>query len=168
MRSLAALIGCLGSGAGVASARHGPDEPRVIFNRQTRRIADPTTVVVPRADLPEGGWVVVHDGDHSGHGGGGDGHGGGSGSDGGHGGDGHDHRILGVAGPFEPGHYGGLKVELDEWESPEPGTRTLTAMLHRDTPDDDEFTHDEDHTEDPHYGPPADRAIAEVTFRETP
>jgi hypothetical protein len=151
----------------------------VIFNRQTRRIADPTTVVVPRADLPEGGWVVIHDGDHRSHGGGGgDGDGDGSGGSGGHGddsdgsggsgghGDGHhDHGILGVKGPLDPGHYGGLKVAL--FEPPEPGPRTLTAMLHRDTGD-DVFTHDENHAEDPHYGPPEDRAVAEVTFREAP
>jgi hypothetical protein len=153
MRSLAALIVGLGAGTGVTSARHRPDEPRVIFNRQTRQIADPTTVVVPRADLPDGGWVVVHGGDHSGHSG-----------DNGHS-TGHHHRILGVTDLLPPGHYGGLKVELST--VPAPGTEMLTAMLHRNTGDDEEFTHDETHEADPHYGPPTDRAVAEVTFRET-
>lgn len=156
MRSLVALVGSLGIGTSTAVARHRPREPRVIFERQTRRVTDPTTVVVPRADLPDGGWVVVHGGDHAGHGGG----------DGGHGEQKHEHRILGVIGPLEPGHYGGLKVTLST--KPEPGTRTLTAMLHRDDPDDGAFRHEGDHTEDPHYGPPSDRAVAEVTFRETP
>jgi hypothetical protein len=154
----------------------------VIFNRQTRRIADPTTVVVPRADLPGGGWVVIHDGDHRGHGGGGgdddgrggggggggddDGRGGGGGGGGGHGDGHHDHGILGVEGPLDPGHYGELKVAL--FEPPEPGPRTLTAMLHRDTRAGENFEHDENHDLDPHYGPPEDRAVAEVTFREAP
>ena len=53
-------------------------------------------------------------------------------------------------------------------EPPEPGPRTLTAMRHRKNPDDEAFTHEKDHAEDPHYGPPEDRAVAEVTFREAP
>ncbi len=41
-------------------------------------------------------------------------------------------------------------------------------MLHRDTGEAGMFEHGEDHSLDPHYGPPEDRAVAEVTFREAP
>lgn len=151
-------------GTGVASAARTPTEPRVIFERQSRPVADPTTVQVARADLPDGGWVVIHPGDHTGHGGdGGDGAGTHSTSSDGGGGGGHDHGTLGVVGPLEPGRYGGLMVPLDA--QPAPGTRTLTAMLHRDAPADGAFTHHVDRSTDPHYGAPADRDVAAVTFR---
>jgi hypothetical protein len=143
------------TGSGLAAAKHVPETPRITFNKQTRRVRAnrPTTVVVPRADLPEGGYVVIHHGRHEGHanGGGDHTHGGG------------DHHIIGHSEYLEPGHYGGLKIPVSP---PGTGEQTLTAMLHKEDGDNREFNHPGG---DPHYtstdesGPVRD--IAEVTFK---
>jgi hypothetical protein len=148
-RSVLGLIGGVVTtalGSGVVSARHDPQTPRITFNKQTRHIRDgrTTTVVVPRADLPEGGWIVIHHGRHEDHT-----HGDGT------------HHIIGHSDYLEPGHYGGLKIEVSP---PASGTQTLTAMLHRDDGD-REFSHPGG---DPHYtdGSGPIRAVAAVTFKE--
>lgn len=156
-----------GLGAGAASAGHDPDEPRIEFHRQTRRLdVDTRSVLVARADLPEGGFVMVHDEPASeGHhestrlvdgvsGSAGRGNGGRTRSGGGNDGDatggdhaGHDHRhdVFGITGYLDPGHYGGVAVPLET--VPNPGTYGLVAMLHRDDGN-EEF---DGHGRDGHY-----------------
>lgn len=145
---LGATAGVLaGLGAGPVRAGHTPDEPRLEFHRQTRRLdAETPSVLVARADLPDGGFVMVHDkppsGDHHASAGRVDvGAGftddehvrarsdnGGTGDD--HTGHTHRHDIFGITVYLPPGHYGGVKVPLTT--VPAPGTYELVAMLHRD------------------------------------
>jgi hypothetical protein len=143
----AAAVVLSGLGAGTARAGHDPEEPRIEFHRQTRRLdADTPSVLVARADLPRGGFVMVHDkpasgghhanvssvddvsgtsgGDHSG----GDGGGGEGGEGKGH--SGCEHGIYGITEYLAPGHYGGVTVPLER--VPTPGTYELVAMLHED------------------------------------
>ncbi|MDX1745352.1 MAG: hypothetical protein R3324_05385 [Halobacteriales archaeon] len=143
------LAGVLGSG--VAAARHVPETPRIIFNKQTRHAPDekPTTVLVQRADLPDGGFVVIHHGQHGDHT-----HGTG------------EHHIIGYSDYLEPGHYGGLKIEVSPRDGLVlEGTQTLTATLHRDDGN-MEFDHPGG---DPHYMNPSGsgpiRDVAEVAFK---
>lgn len=154
------MLGCLGAtagvvtglGAGTARAGHDPDAPRVEFHRQTRRLdVDTPSVLVARADLPEGGFVMVHDEPASGghhasrrvfdgaSGPDGRGTGGrtrtgdgneGDGTGGDHAGHDHGHDVFGVTEYLPPGHYGGVAVPLER--VPPPGTDDLVAMLHRD------------------------------------
>ena len=143
------------SGSGLAAAKHVPETPRITFNKQTRRVRAnrPTTVVVPRADLPEGGYVVIHHGRHEGHASGGGTHAHGSG----------DHHIIGHSEYLEKGHYGGLKVPVSP---PGTGEQTLTAMLHEEDGDEQGFNHpngDRHYTSPDGSGPVRD--VAEVTFR---
>ncbi len=142
------------TGSGLAAAKHVPETPRITFNKQTRQVRAnrPTTVVVPRADLPEGGYVVIHHGRHERNANGGSNHTHGEG----------DHHIIGHSEYLEPGHYGGLKIPVSP---PGTGEQTLTAMLHKDDGD-GEFNHPGG---DPHYTstdePGPVRDVAEVTFK---
>jgi hypothetical protein len=127
----------------MASAGHDPVTPRIEFYDQTRRLdVDTPTVLVARADLPDGGFVMVHDKPASGghHGSEeivADGSGestsstdGGDGGEGGedHSGHGHMHDIFGITAYLAPGHYDGVTVPLQR--VPETGTYELVAMLH--------------------------------------
>lgn len=71
------------------------------------------------------------------------------------------HHIIGHSDYLEPGHYGGLKVEV---LPPANGTQTLTAMLHQDDVD-RKFSHS---SVDSHYtdGLGPIRAVATVSFKE--
>ncbi|WP_458186572.1 DUF7282 domain-containing protein [Haladaptatus sp. NG-WS-4] len=150
------VIGLLGGGittalgSGLAAASHVPELPGITFNKQTSRVQEdkPTTIVVPRADLPEGGWIVIHEGQHEDqmHGEG-------------------DHQMMNIIGHseyLEPGHYGGLKIAVSPSET---GSQTLTAVLHKDDGD-EEFNHPGG---DPHYttsdGAEPVRDVAEVRFK---
>jgi hypothetical protein len=126
--------------------------------------ADTPSVLVARADLPEGGFVMVHDRPASGghHANTGnvdavsegsrresDGRTGEGTGDGGtgetHSGHGHTHDIFGITEYLAPGHYGGVKVPLET--VPAPGTYELVAMLHKDDGN-EEF---DGHGTDEHY-----------------
>ena len=147
-------------GAGTASAGHDPVTPRIEFHNQTRRLdVDTPSVLVARADLPEGGFVMVHDKPASGghHGSAetvadvsgestsstDDGGGGSGGED--HSGHGHMHDVFGITNYLAPGHYGGIRVPLQR--VPESGTYELVGMLHKDNGN-EEF---DGHGQDPHY-----------------
>lgn len=149
-RSGVAAAAFAGLGAGTARAGHDPDEPRIEFHRQTRRLdTDIPSVLVARADLPEGGFVMVHDrpasGGHHANTGSVDGVSGssrreigsrtgeGKGNDGtgeDHTGHDHTHDIFGITEYLDPGHYAGVKVPLET--VPTRGTYELVAMLHKD------------------------------------
>jgi hypothetical protein len=150
------------SRTGVAAGSHVPETPRITFNRRSRRVreGEPTTVAVPRADLSEGGRVVVHRGRHVDHGDGdhehGEGHAG-------------DHHVVGHSSSLEPRQYGGLKPPVAEREGLSfPGTRTLTVISCEDDGD-EEFNHppDDSHYTDPDGSGPV-RDVAGVTFRQYP
>ena len=109
-------LALVGFGTGTAHANHDPDEPRIEFHRQTRRInGDEPAVLVARADLPERGFVMVHDTytmeDMSGPG------------------CPDNHEIYGETSVLDPGHYGGMKVPLTNVPE-EPGTEKLVTMIH--------------------------------------
>lgn len=136
LRRLGAAAGvAAGLGTGTARAGRVPADPRIEFHRQTRRLdADTPSVLVARADLPEGGFVMVHDEPASG------GHHasvrfssndhGGSGSGADHTGHDHDHDVFGITTYLDPGRYGGVRVPLTE--APAPGPYELVGMLHAD------------------------------------
>ena len=113
----AAGVALAGFGTGTASASHIPDEFRIVFHRQTRRLdVEEPSVLVARADLPERGFVMVHEPR--------DGMGGMSAM-----GCPDMHDIYGVTEVLDPGHYGGVKVPLTNVPD-EPGTEELVAMIH--------------------------------------
>lgn len=161
----AAAWALTGVGAGTARAGHDPEVPRIEFHSQTRRLdVDTPTVLVARADLPEGGFVMVHDrpasGGHHADAGSADGRAGfggresasrtssgsGDGTGGDHTGHGHRHEIFGITEYLDAGHYGGVTVPLER--VPAPGTHDLVAMLHRDDNGNEAF---DGHGTDPHY-----------------
>jgi hypothetical protein len=154
-----------GLGVGSTRAAHTPADPRIEFHRQTRRLdVDTPSVLVARADLPDGGFVMVHDKPASGghhadapgvdgtreneiDGRTGDENGGRGGSDGeDHSDHDHTHDAFGITAYLDPGHYGGVTVPLTE--VPAPGTYELVAMLHRDGNGNEEF---DGHGTDEHY-----------------
>ena len=113
----AAGVAIASFGTGTASATHVPDEFRIEFHKQTRRldVEDPS-VLVASASLPEQGFVMVHE-THDGMEGMSE-----SGCP-----DMHD--IYGETEVLDPGHYGGVKVPLEKVPA-EPGTEELVAMIH--------------------------------------
>ena len=141
LKTVAGTSVALAVGTGTANASHDPDEFRIEFNRQTRRLnAEEPSVLVARADLPEGGFVMVHDT--------------------------HDmegmsesgcpdnHEVYGETEVLDPGHYGGMKVPLTNVPE-EPGTEELVAMIHKGGPEDDKC-------------PPEVREKADVKFISPP
>ncbi|MFC6721607.1 DUF7282 domain-containing protein [Halobacteriaceae archaeon SHR40] len=142
LKTVAGTSVALAVGTGTANASHNPDEPRIEFNRQTRRLSvKEPSVLVARADLPEGGFVMVHDT--------------------------HDmegmsasgcpdnHEVYGETENLDPGHYGGVKVPLTNVPE-EPRTDKLVAMIH---------TVDEDGKKE---CPPEIREKADVKFISPP
>lgn len=123
LKTVAGSSVALAIGTGTASASREPDEFRIKFNRQTRRLSvEEPSVLVARADLPERGFVMVHDA--------------------------HDmegmsesgcpdnHDIYGETSVLNPGRYGGMKVPLTDVPAA-PGTEELVAMIHTVDGDDE-------------------------------
>ncbi|AUX08985.1 hypothetical protein AArcSl_1354 [Halalkaliarchaeum desulfuricum] len=135
-------IALAGFSSGTVTASHDPDEFRIEFNKQTRRLdVEEPSVLVASAHLPESGFVMVHE-THD--------HDMGNMSDSGC----PDmHEIYGDTDILDPGHYGGITVPLDK--SPdEAGTEELVAMIHEVDNGDDKIC------------PPEIRQKADVRFIE--
>ncbi|MBP1923759.1 hypothetical protein J2751_002804 [Halorubrum alkaliphilum] len=116
LKSVAGTSVALAVGTGTANASHDPDEFRIEFNRQTRRLnAKEPSVLVARADLPERGFVMVHDTHDM--------------EDMSESGCPDTHEIYGKTDVLDPGHYGGMKVPLTDVPAA-PGTEELVAMIH--------------------------------------
>ena len=134
-------LALVGFGTGTVHASHDPDEFRIEFHRQTRRLnAKQPSVLVARADLPEGGFVMVHDTHDM--------------EDMSESGCPDNHEIYGETEVLDAGHYGGVKVPLTNVPE-EPGTEELVAMIHEGDPED-------------HKCPPELREKADVKFISPP
>ena len=132
-----ATVGSLATGVGRVAAQ--PDEARVTLNQQSVLSTDTTMITVQQADLPVGGYIVVHHWDH-----------------------GADGAILGSTEYMEPGAYDNVAVEID---SPGTGSHRISAMLHQDDPANE--TLDFPGEGDPPYtvgGSPV-QSFADVRFR---
>ncbi|MFC7133616.1 MULTISPECIES: DUF7282 domain-containing protein [Salinibaculum] len=129
-----ATVALAGVGTGTAQASQDSADARIEFSKQTRRLdVDVPSVLIARADLPEGGFIMVHEtpdsgGHHASVQGGDDVSTSSNGGDGGH--SGCTHEIYGITGYLAPGSYGGVALPLET--APAPGTYELVAMLHRD------------------------------------
>lgn len=116
LKTVAGTGVALAVGAGTASAGRDPDEFRITFNRQTRRLtAEEPSVLVARADLPERGLVMVHDARDM--------------EDTPESGCPDTHEIYGETEVLDPGHYGGITVPLRDVPAA-PGSENLVAMIH--------------------------------------
>lgn len=132
-----ATVGSFATGVGQVAAQ--PSQARVTLRSQSVLAMDTTSITVREADLPEGGYIVVHHWDH-----------------------GADGAVIGSSDYLEPDSYENVDVEV---ESPDPGSHRLSAMLHKDDPSNE--TLDFPGGGDPPYtaeGKPV-QSFADVRFR---
>ena len=139
------------------------EEAEVEFEDQTVEAAGTPTVYVEEVNVPYGGWIVIHN----------------WGTDGVTEGDDPTTNFIGVSAYLEPGEYENLPVELggdravaDPPTPDEDTTYTVSAMAHRDDPDNRtyDFPNAVDDGEKPDDPPYTDddgnivQSFAKVTF----
>lgn len=116
--AVAGLVLTLGA-AGLASARAAEVAPRAAVAMSDQHTSG-TAVIVDAARLPEGGFIVIHDGPVNNT----------SRSD----------SILGVSSRLSAGYHSEVPISLERAINE---TRVVTAMLHKDTDDNRIFGGDE-------------------------